>query len=40
MIIGGEKTRIEGQSIDIGEIIYTKILDALLILVIYISAVL
>ena len=38
-IIEGEKVRIERQPIDIGGIIYTKMLGASLIFIIYISAV-
>ncbi len=38
-VIGEEKTHIEEQPTDTGEIIYTKISDASLISMIYISAV-
>ncbi len=38
-VIGGEKARIEGQPINTGEMVYTKILGVSLIFVIYISAV-
>jgi len=38
-VIGEEKVRIEGQSIDISGMIYTKMLGASLISVIYVSAV-
>ena len=39
-VIGGEKVRIEGQPTDTNRTIYTKISDASLIFIIYISAVL
>ena len=39
-VIRREKTRIEGQLININKIIYTKILSASLIFIIHISAVL
>ncbi len=39
-VIGGEKVRIEGQPIDTGGIVCTKILGASLISVMYVSAVL
>src|SRR6266498_4994746 len=38
-VIRGEKTRIEGQPININEMVYTKMLDASLIFIIYISVV-